>query len=224
MRSVRMGLIPPLLLCILLLPALAACGVRTPTTATPTSEASPTAAAAPQEDATALPTQAPDPTATSTPPPTEQKAAEGPLTPQDVSVDPGALAEYVHGEIVPGTSYDPNMPPTMNGEPEHLRYLFDDYPADDFFTPYRTQLLIYPLEAYRTLYEGTPVEETFDTSQATLRDILEQRPTEYEDQIPHSRDSLGTGPPHADQVPRVRGRARRALYHLLRTRCDPDEP
>lgn len=106
------------------------------------------------------------------------------IAPDQFSLNPAGLARRVTKEVRLGIPFNPNAPPRLNGWPEHLRFRFDnDRLADDFFAPRQRQLLILPLEAYRTQFSGDALAE-FDATIARLKDILETRPEAITETIP----------------------------------------
>jgi hypothetical protein len=70
----------------------------------------------------------------------------------------------------------------MNGAPEHLRVLFGDDPSTDTFDPRGRQLLILPLNPYRTLFNEAEAK-LFDDAIQTLRSILISRPLKLDNDL-----------------------------------------
>jgi hypothetical protein len=92
-----------------------------------------------------------------------------------VRLDAGVLADGITGEVVPSVANNPNEPPTLNGNPDYLRYRFGDDPAIEFSGPAQRQLLVYPVDAFRALFEGEQLER-FDADQQTLINLVSERP------------------------------------------------
>jgi hypothetical protein len=112
-------------------------------------------------------------------------SAEIGLAPEQVRLESGGIAQSIRGEIRPAVRYDPNVPPALNGEPAHLRFVFDEavlpaWAGADLSQP---QLLIYPTENYRAIYEAaglTGVDERI----TTLEELLTNRPQTVAAEIP----------------------------------------
>jgi hypothetical protein len=100
-----------------------------------------------------------------------------------VQLNTGALADGITGEVVPSVPNNPNEPPAMNGNPDYLRYRFGDDPAITDSGPAQRQLLVYPVDAYRALYEGEQLER-FDKDQQTLFNLISERPLSITGEIP----------------------------------------
>jgi len=105
------------------------------------------------------------------------------LTPGDVSIELQGLASVMKGEVIPARPHRPGVLPLLNGEPEHLRYHFDE----DSLTPgihfRERQLLVYPIGAYRELFQGAE-RDSFNAEIAQLQDLLKDRPSRVNDTIP----------------------------------------
>jgi len=105
------------------------------------------------------------------------------LTPDLVTIDPQGLASVVKGAIVPATPHRPNTPPLLNGEPEHLRFHFDQdslAPGHHFD---QRQVLVYSITEYRNFFQGT-TRDSFNAEIAKLQNLLDAQPSRINDTIP----------------------------------------
>lgn len=109
------------------------------------------------------------------------------LSPADVSLDAGDLAESIRIEIRPGRVYDRNIPPLLNGLPPHLRVAFDDDFIGEFLNPRERQILIYPFTEFQEIYDFAGVV-AFDERIAQLQTLLEERPAIVDGTIPTLTD------------------------------------
>lgn len=105
------------------------------------------------------------------------------LTPDLVTMDPQGLASVVKGQIVPATPHRPNTKPLLNGEPEHLRFHFDqDSLAPGYHFDHR-QMLVYSITAYRNFFQGA-TRDSFNSAIAKLQNLLDAQPSRINDTIP----------------------------------------
>lgn len=107
------------------------------------------------------------------------------LTLDQVSLDVGNVAESLQGQIIPSTAYNPNVPPALNGTPAHLRFAFDEEVLPTWGGVYLNspQLLIYPIDDYLAMYEGSDTTEIADRIEA-LRTLLIEQPETIDQPIP----------------------------------------
>lgn len=104
------------------------------------------------------------------------------LTPEQVSIDLGTLAESIRGEVRPEVPFGPG-PGIGWGEPRHLRFSFDGEVLEEstFLTP--RQLLIYPAEAFREMFRD-PAGDLVGAEIEALRTLLEERPAAPDGPLP----------------------------------------
>ena len=105
------------------------------------------------------------------------------LSPDAVTIDPQGLASVVKGEVIHATANRPGTKPFLNGEPEHLRFRFDQDSLTPGYHFTQRQVLIYPITAYRNLFQGT-ARDSFNGEIAKLQDLLDARPSRVNDTIP----------------------------------------
>jgi hypothetical protein len=111
--------------------------------------------------------------------------AEIGLSADQLSVDLNGVADAVVPQIRPAVPYDPELSASLDGEPAHLRFTFDneDLPELGGVSPHQAQLLIYPVDAYREMYAATGVDEISQRVE-TLQELLQDRPETVEGEIP----------------------------------------
>jgi len=114
---------------------------------------------------------------------TQAAPAPPPLTPDEVSIDPQGLASIVKGEILPAIPNRPGVAPFLNGEPEHLRFHFDQDSLAPGYHFDQRQVLVYSISAYRNIFQGA-ARDSFNSEIAKLQDILDSRPSRWNDTIP----------------------------------------
>jgi hypothetical protein len=107
------------------------------------------------------------------------------LTPEQVTVELRQVAQSMQGHLRPAVRYDPAVPPALNGEPAHLRFTFDDQPLTvgygvNLSAP---QLLIYPVEAYRQIYQVAAIDDLEERINR-LQSLLQDRPDSIEGELP----------------------------------------
>ncbi len=105
------------------------------------------------------------------------------LKPAQVSCDLQGLGLRLRGEIVPLVLGDPDAPPFMDGEPEHLRLTFDDDRLTNQVDPRERQILIYPVVAYTGLFLGIERME-FERRVRALASRIKNRPPSVPESIP----------------------------------------
>jgi len=105
------------------------------------------------------------------------------LTADQVTMDPQGLASVMKGEVVPATPHQAGAKPLLNGEPQHLRYHFDQDSLTPGYHFNQRQVLVYSISAYRDLFQGA-ARDTFNNEIARLQDILDGRPSRMNDTIP----------------------------------------
>lgn len=107
------------------------------------------------------------------------------LAPEHVTIDSQAIAARFSGKIVPVVRNKPYSPPFMNGEPEHLRFAFDNDKLSRVVHYRERQLLLYPIDAYRELFRTTPWElAKFDKKIRLLKLLITNNSKNYTDVIP----------------------------------------
>ncbi|MCB0191184.1 MAG: WG repeat-containing protein [Anaerolineae bacterium] len=107
------------------------------------------------------------------------------LTAGQLSIDPTGVAETIRGEIRPAVPYVPELSDSLDGEPAHLRFTFDDEDLSELggVSQHQAQLLIYPVEAYQAIYEDAEDNVVSQRIEA-LQTLLQDRPESVEDEIP----------------------------------------
>ena len=89
------------------------------------------------------------------------------------------VARRARAEVLPKQPHA-RSPLEWNGWPEHVRVVFDDDPLDrDSFDPRRRQLLILPLQEYRTLF-GPAEADGFDALIGDFRALLAAQPASFD--------------------------------------------
>lgn len=107
------------------------------------------------------------------------------LAPEHVTIDSQAIAARFSGQIVPVVRNKPHSSPFMNGEPEHLRFAFDNDKLSKVVHYRERQLLLYPINAYREVFRKTPWEqEKFDKKIRLLKLLIANNPKNFTDVIP----------------------------------------
>jgi pimeloyl-ACP methyl ester carboxylesterase len=101
-----------------------------------------------------------------------------------VELNPTGVAQRVSKRVLPAVPYNPNEPPGMNGLPTRVQYSFDRDRVDADFAPRQRQVLIMPVEEYRTIYAGTPAQEQFDKQVSVLKELLATKSTSITGEIP----------------------------------------
>lgn len=94
--------------------------------------------------------------------------------PQGVSLTINGVATKARAEIVPRKA-NVRFPIDWNGWPRHLRVSFDEDQFAETFDPRQRQILILPLQEYRTLFRGAEAE-SFAEAIETFRTLLVERP------------------------------------------------
>ena len=95
------------------------------------------------------------------------------LAPEHVTIDSPEIAARFSGKIVQAGRNKPHSPPFMNGEPEHLRFAFDNDRLSKFVHYRDRQLLLYPISAYRELFRNAPMERAkFDKEIKVLKKLI----------------------------------------------------
>ena len=99
--------------------------------------------------------------------------AEIGLSPDQVSLDTTNVAETIEAQIRPAVPYDPELATSLDGEPAHLRFAFENEDLSELggVSPHQAQLLIYPVEAYLELGEAAGVEDVAQRIEALERII-----------------------------------------------------
>lgn len=106
------------------------------------------------------------------------------LGPNQVRMDISGLAHTLQGRVVPAVYPKPGELPTLNEEPAHLRFNFDGEPLAPWVNPsFERQLLIYPVAAYRQLFQTAGLFD-IDQQVKTLRHLLDERPPVGESPLP----------------------------------------
>lgn len=105
------------------------------------------------------------------------------LTPEQVSCDARQIAQVFTGQVATAVEPRSGSPPFMNGEPEHLRFAFDnERPSREEIFGQR-QLLIYPTTPYWELFRGVERME-FEKRLNTLQGLISSTPPITTEQIP----------------------------------------
>lgn len=105
------------------------------------------------------------------------------LSPAGVTLDLGSIARNLKSQIRPRIPYDPNVPPALNGEPAHLKFTFDEDTASPWLDTRQRQLLIYPVDAYHSMYGFAGVDE-LSQRMDTLQTLLQERPPQVSTELP----------------------------------------
>jgi hypothetical protein len=105
------------------------------------------------------------------------------LKPEQVSYDLQGLGSRLRGEVVPLALGDPDTPPFMDGEPEHLRFAFDNDHLATQVDPRERQILIYPVVSFTGLFYGVERME-FEKRVRTLAGRIKDRPPSVTESIP----------------------------------------
>jgi hypothetical protein len=119
------------------------------------------------------------------------------LTPERVQVNVEGLAETITGTRVAATPNDPNSPPQLNGQPDHLRFTFDDDQLSPEVDYRQRQILIYPRDGYEALFQGPDVE-LFQRDVNTLTLLAVRRPEVVTGTIPVIPASTGSQAFHSN--------------------------
>lgn len=105
------------------------------------------------------------------------------LQPEQVLCDLQGLGSRLRGEVVPLALGDPDTPPFMDGEPEHLRFAFDNDHLAVRVDPRERQILIYPVVSFTGLFYGVERME-FERRVRTLAGRIKDRPPSVTESIP----------------------------------------
>lgn len=104
------------------------------------------------------------------------------LSPDQVSVDLMNLANRIRGKVEAAERNNPDEPPFMNGNPEYLRFRFDNDRLESYVTYRERQLVIYPIDAYRAVFKGKERAE-FDKQMNALKQLLIRQPVSPVEEI-----------------------------------------
>ncbi len=88
-----------------------------------------------------------------------------------VSLDSTGLAKTTKTTVVSKSLNHSDEPPFMNGEPEHLRLVFENDKLSDYSAYLQRQLLVYPVQPYASLFHGKE-KAAFDKTISTLKKML----------------------------------------------------
>lgn len=107
--------------------------------------------------------------------------AEIGLTAEQLSIDPTGVAETITPQIRPAVPFDPKLSTSLDGEPAHLRFVFDGEDLSELggVSPNQAQLLIYPVEAYQAT-GGDQVSQRI----TALQTLLQDQPETVDGEIP----------------------------------------
>jgi hypothetical protein len=94
-----------------------------------------------------------------------------------------SLAKSKKVETIAGTTNNPDEPPFMNGEPKHLRIVFDNDKLPDFTDYLHRQVLIYPVAPYASLFHGKE-KTSFDKLMSELTQINKTKSTKGIKELP----------------------------------------
>jgi hypothetical protein len=176
-----------LLLFVLFTLIISACGTASPEpspTIPPTN--TPTIQASPTESPTLSPTPSLEPTPTLLPtiaPPALEDSGALPTNFFLVNA-PQSIATLVSWNLIQGTAYDPNMPPSPNGLPPHLLVTFDNEAVDlAQFNPRERQGRIFPIQSYAAMFASSGLIDIMPTIE-NLKNILITRPEQIDGGIP----------------------------------------
>lgn len=113
--------------------------------------------------------------------PAEESASDAALalSPDAVSLDLQGLASTFEWVLVPATPYDNTQPPGPTGAPRHLAITFDGEEPSGA----ASQIRIYPVDAYRALWEDAG-DNTITDLISRLETLLAERPALVENPIP----------------------------------------
>lgn len=81
------------------------------------------------------------------------------------------------------TKNNPDEPPYMNGEPKHLRVVFDSDKLTDFTSYLERQVLVYPVSQYSALFHGRE-KTSFNRLMADLKKIIKTKSTKGIKELP----------------------------------------
>ncbi|MDH3674622.1 MAG: WG repeat-containing protein [Anaerolineae bacterium] len=107
------------------------------------------------------------------------------LTADELGIDYAGVAETITPQLRPAVPFEPALSARLDGEPAHLRFVFDNEDLPEFAGIYRdqAQLLIYPVEAYQAMAREAGTDEVSQRIEA-LQTLLQDRPETIEGEIP----------------------------------------
>ncbi len=88
-----------------------------------------------------------------------------------IGLQDNGLCKTYRMDVIPAVANHPDEPPSMNGEPKHLRVLFDKDKPSDYTDYLQRQVLLYPLKPYGGLFKGKE-KAAFDGLVAQLKKII----------------------------------------------------
>lgn len=107
------------------------------------------------------------------------------LAPEHVTIDLQLIATKFTGKVVSTVPNKRESSIFMNGEPEHLRFAFDNDKLSGDVRYRERQLLLYPINAYRELFGNTSREQIkFDRKIRLLQQLIAKSPKSIADVIP----------------------------------------
>ena len=115
--------------------------------------------------------------------PAPQAKAPAKLSPKDVTADLQGLAYAMTGEVVPATPHHSGVMPRLNGEPEHLRFHFDQDTLAARVDYRQRQLLVYDLEEYGRVFQGAD-RDSFGGIVRRFGALLDSTPAVIDEVIP----------------------------------------
>ncbi|MGB0388682.1 MAG: hypothetical protein ACPGWR_28005, partial [Ardenticatenaceae bacterium] len=95
------------------------------------------------------------------------------LAPEQVYLNIEGLANSLQAHVLPAAPHNPNVPPSLNGWPAHLRLAFDEEPLPEWVIASQRQVRIYPINEYRAMFEAqgiTQIGERIDSLRGLLTD------------------------------------------------------
>jgi hypothetical protein len=107
------------------------------------------------------------------------------LASDQLSLDYAGMAETITLQLRPAVPFEPALSTRLDGEPAHLRFVFDSEDLPEFGGVYRdqAQLLIYPVEAYQAVAREAGIDEVSQRIEA-LQGLLQDRPDTIAGEIP----------------------------------------
>jgi hypothetical protein len=95
------------------------------------------------------------------------------LAPEHVMINLQDMAARFSGKVVLAVPNARHSPTFMNGTPEHLRFVFDNDQLSGFVRYRERQMLLYPITAYRELFQRAPMEQAkFDGKIKLLQQLI----------------------------------------------------
>lgn len=117
--------------------------------------------------------------------PASKAAVSTPADVANVTLDfvNNGLAKSHKVSTIAETKNNPDEPPYMNGEPKHLRAVFDSDKLTDFTTYLDRQVLVYPVAQFSSLFHGKE-KTSFDQLMSDLKKIINTKSTKGIKELP----------------------------------------